>query len=154
HAPGEAGGEVVRVAFQWRAAREELFGRELLARPARSGDEPERDRRRARAQSAGARDGRRPLEGKPLGRCDQAERADADVSRVGRLVPLADLDLVPEVERRRRTVEAGPEVRRGRRRADPHSRSAASGSFSPWPVMTQTTRPPGRTVATPARPAA
>ena len=49
----------------------------------------------------------------------------------------------------------GPRFARGRRRArTPHSRSTASGSFSPWPVSTQTTRPPGLTCATPATPAA
>src|SRR4029077_11473058 len=78
----------------------------------------------------------------------------------GRFVTaLGHLDLVPEVEGDGRTVEAGAEVGSSGRcaRRDgfvPHSRSTASGSFSPWPVRTQTTRPFGRTRATPATPAA
>ena len=74
--------------------------------------------------------------------------------RIGRDRRLRHLDLVPEIEGRRRAVEAGPEVRRRRGRSDFQRRSAASGSFSPWPVSTQTTRPPGRSCATPATPAA
>src|SRR5581483_8592085 len=118
-------------------------------------DEAERDRRRARAETAGARDPVRPVEAQALRRAHEPEGADPEVRGVGGVVgPLADLDLVPEVERGGRAVEPRPEVRGRRRRADPHRRSAASGSFRPWPVSTATTRPPGRTRATPAMPAA
>src|SRR5262249_58203862 len=104
---------------------------------------------------------------------DARERADADVIEVGWLVPRAHIDLVPEIERNSDAVEPWPKVRGRSGRADAQrvgqataaiasgsgstatgggvSRSTASGSLSPWPVMTQTTRVPG---ASPAGPSA
>ena len=70
-------------------------------------------------------------------------------------VALLDLELVPEVERRGGTVEAGPDIRGGRRRADVDLHATASGSLSPCPVMTQTTLAPcGGSARSAARPAA
>src|SRR4051794_34968844 len=75
---------------------------------------------------------------------------------VERAVRLPHLDLVPEVERDARDVEARAEVRARGRCADAEAHAAAAcGSFRPWPVTTQTTRSPERAdFGSPAIPAA
>ena len=100
------------------------------------------------------------------------ERAHAEMVDVELAVAVRHLELVPQVERHGGTVEARADVRRARRRANANRghldaasiasgsgstvtgaglrRAAVSGSFSPWPVTTQTTREPGSS-STPAR---
>src|SRR5581483_11776276 len=87
-----------------------------------------------------------------LRRGEACERLHDEVVLVDVAVALADLHLVPEVERDAGDVEAGAEVRCRCRSANPHaaSLSVASGSLRPWPVRTQTTEPVAPTEATPA----
>ena len=125
----------------------------------RARDEPEGDGRGARAEPALARDAVDRAERAARGVGEQRERAHREVLRVG-LAASRDLQLVPEVERDGGAVEARPEVR-GRRRGARREivtrrRRRRSGSFSPWPVTTQTTRLPGSSPASasPATPAA
>ena len=119
-AAGERGGEVVAVALELDALREELLGARGASLRDRGGHEPEGDHRGARAEPALARDRVREGESLPLGRRDAREGAHAEMVDVDLavLVSLAHLELVPEVERGRRAVEAGAEVRRARRGAD------------------------------------
>jgi hypothetical protein len=65
------------------SAGEQLLRREILTRPLRGRDKPERDRRRARAETPRAWDPLGPRERHPLRRSDEPERSDADVARVG-----------------------------------------------------------------------
>ena len=153
--PARQAAEIVGVALERPAAGEQVLELELLLRPLRSGDHPERDRRRARAEAARARDPVRPLEAQPFRRGDEPERADADVRRVGRLVgALRHLDLVPEIERDaaqskpgpRLAVVAGARTLIGARRL--RVLQPVAGEHA------DDTRPAGRTCATPATPAA
>src|SRR5918996_918435 len=175
-AAGEGGREVVPVPLERETRREELLRVGLAPGGERSRDEPERDHGRARAEPALARDPVRECERAAIGGCDPSERADAEVTLVGLLVSLTDLDLVPEIERHRGAVEGRAEVGGCRRSADPNRhaaasaiasasgststggsawRSTASGSLSPCPVTTQTTRSPrGDSFSTAASPAA
>ena len=97
-----------------------------------AGDEAARDRGGGRAEPALERDAVHEAEAQSLDRRDERERAQREVlgaprQLVGALAlehdlarrsPGVDLELVPEVERRAEAVEARPEVRRRRRRAD------------------------------------
>ena len=171
------------MALERKPEREQLLGVGLAAGDAAGGDQAERDHGRARAEAARAGDRGGEAEREPVRRRDEAEGADAEMLRVGRLPALVGhLQLVPELERDADAVEAGADVRGRRRRPhrDPQARylkrrprrshrrrarprrAAAPcgrrvpGSLRPWPVITQTTREPGSGGLTrsPAMPAA
>ncbi len=158
HAAGERGGEVVGVALEVEAGLEQLVGGRVDAGRERSGDETERDSGRARTEPALARDPLDERERAALRRREARERLHDEVALVHVAVALADLDLVPEIERDARDVEAWAEIGRRCRSSDPHaaSLSVASGSLSPCPVRTQTTDWPTAVTlaATAAMPAA
>src|SRR5204863_6236326 len=113
-----------------------------------------------------ARDAHRELEPEAARIRDAGERADSQMLSI-RLAALGDGELVPQVERGGRAVEARADVRRRGGRADPHRvrqartwtiestststiseaiRSTASGSLSPCPVITATTVPEAPTL--------
>src|SRR6266511_66163 len=167
----ERGSEVVRVTLEREPPRKQVLG---VDRPGPGGGEAERDDRRAGAEPARARDPNRELEVEAARILEQRVRANAEMLVIG-LAPFGDDELVPEIQRRRRAVEAGAEVRRRCRRAHAHRvrhantsaiastststigsamRSTASGSLSPWPVTTTTTVPAAPTFCTAASPAA
>src|SRR5579862_2904427 len=184
-------GEVVGVALERQPELEQLVGGELLARERRSRDEPGGDRRGRRAEPAFERDPVDEPEPVAAGRSDLREGAEREVVGVARhlvgslaldddvaLVALLDVELVPELERRGRTVEPGPEVGGRSRRANDEGHLATSArmastvgsttivagvrtsiadvSLRPWPVRMHTTVLPGSSeaCARPARPAA
>src|SRR5256885_14551287 len=74
--------------------------------------------------------------------------------RLARAAAFGQLHFVPEVERGAGNVETGAEVRRRRRGAEARHVPTAAGSFKPWPVTMQTTRPSCSACARPAMPAA
>ena len=184
--PGEADaarerrGEVVGVALELDARREELLGARGRA-PAQlvGSDEAERDHGRARPEAALARDAVDEREAPALDGREPGERPDAEMVEVGGSPSPSDTS--SSFQRSSATAaqsNPGPRfaVRRRRANADDAHRDAASiasgsgstatgsglrraavsGSLSPCPVTTQTTVEPGSRSASPsaARPAA
>jgi hypothetical protein len=117
HASGQGGREVVGVALELHALGQEGLRVGLTAGDDRSGDEPQCDHRRARAEPPLPRDAVEEVEAEAVGGSDALERPHAEVRPVGLAVAGGDLELVPEVERDGGAVEAGAEVRRRRGRA-------------------------------------
>ena len=173
----QRGREVVRVPFELDSQREELLRLGGAPGDGTGRNEPEGDNRGARPEPALARNPVPEREAPPVRRREQRERTNAEVLGVCVAVPVAHLELVPEIERDGRTVEPGAEVRSARRRADANrhdaasaiasgsastttggalSRAAVSESLSPCPVRTHTTHAPGsiRASSSAARPAA
>ncbi len=126
-AADERRGQVVGVALERQAGREQLLRRPLGAR----GGEPDRDRGGRRAEPPLERD---PVhESEPLASRVGEERVGphGEVARVlgelaralslhGDAAAVRHLELVPQVERHGRAVERGPEVRRCRGRPEDH----------------------------------
>ena len=140
--PGEAdaaderGREIVGVPLERQPFGEQLVRVGIHARCDRAGNEPERHDGGARPEPALARNPVGERERAALRRGEARECANRQVRLVDRLpVGLADLQLVPEVERNRGDVEAGTEVgaRGGCADVDRHAVSlcTASGSLSP-----------------------
>src|SRR6266511_1503694 len=113
------------------AELEQRLGVELASRNERACNETERDRRRARSQAALPRDSLGERERVPVERSEPRERLDREVVLIGCVASVADLELVPEVERRRGAVEPGADVGGRRRSAHADRHSTASGSLSP-----------------------
>src|SRR5207249_3569578 len=145
-----------------KTQREQFLGLWSPIRHDRAGHQPESDRRRARPETTGAGNAFREGEAEAIGGREPREGTDGEVVGVGFFAVLGELELVPEIERGPGAVEARPEVRGGGGSAHldhepaPGIRSSASGSLSPWPVSTNTTRVPSAKPvrSTPARAAA
>ena len=131
----QRGREIVRVALELEPPLQELLGVGRSPERGAGGDEPERDDGRARPEAAVQRDPVREDEPAALDRSEEAEGADAEVIVAARQIvsaqavhlhpgPLAHLELVPEVERDCRAVEAGADVG-GRCRCTDANRSYA-----------------------------
>ena len=109
--PDERGGEVVAVALELEPEREQLVGRELLARrrspPATS---PSAIIGRARAEPAGLRDVVGEAKAPAVRGREALERAHAEMVAVDGAVAADELELVPELERGAGAIEAGAEV--------------------------------------------
>src|SRR5256886_424924 len=142
--------------------REQLFGVPRATCNFRTGHQPQGNGRRARPEPAGARNAFREREAEAVGRRKSRKGADGEMAGIDVSTVFAELELVPEIERRPGAVETRPEIGRGCRGADvdhePGSRrrSSAPGSFSPCPVRTSTTRVPSARLqrSTPASAAA
>src|SRR5207244_7891964 len=148
-AAAEHRGQIVVVAFELGTGCEQL----VAARVPSRGDEAERDRRRARAQSPLERDAVDEAEPVALDVREERERAQREVRAVARklvrafaghlhleLVGRLDGHLVPAIERGGSGVEAGSEVRARGGCDNPHGRtsrtaaSVGSTGSEAWPV--------------------
>jgi len=118
------------VTFEVEPGREQQLGIGIDTGSQRTGDEAERDDSSTRTEAALTWNAIDELEAVPRRRSEPRERLDAEMRFVGRAVTVGHFQLVPQIERHGRAVEARTEIGGRRRRSDADRHRAASAIAS------------------------